>query len=67
VIFVNGQPHDVPDRATISELLAKLNIDPETSGIAVAVDSEVTARNAWTRHEVRDGAHVEIVTATQGG
>ena len=67
MIFVNGQPHDVPDRATISELLAKLNIDPETSGIAVAVDSEVAARNAWTRHEVREGAHVEIVTATQGG
>ena len=67
MIFVNGEPYYVPDHATISELLAGLNIDPEAPGIAVAVDSEIAARGAWTRHEVRDGARVEIVTATQGG
>lgn len=67
MIFVNGEPHEAPDRATISELLVSLRVDPEAPGIAVAVDSEIAARGAWTSHEVRDGARVEIVTATQGG
>jgi len=67
VIFVNGTPHDVPDRATISELLVSLSIDPRAPGIAVAVDAEIATRGDWTSHEVRDGARVEIVTATQGG
>jgi len=67
VIFVNGEPHEVPDHATIRELLVELDIDPEATGIAVAVDSEIAARGAWPVHEVPDGARVEIVTATQGG
>ncbi len=67
MIFINGEPYEAPDRATISELLAALSIDSEAPGIAVAVDSEIATRGAWTQHEVRDGARVEIVTATQGG
>ena len=67
MIFVNGKPHDMPDHATISELLAGLSIDPEAPGIAVAVDSEIASRGAWASHHIHDGAHVEIVAATQGG
>jgi sulfur carrier protein ThiS len=31
------------------------------------VDAEVATRGAWPTHEVAPGAHLEIVTATQGG
>jgi sulfur carrier protein len=67
MIFVNGSPHDVPAHATISELLVRLDIDPERPGIAVAVDAEIAARGEWRTREVPDGSRVEIVTATQGG
>jgi sulfur carrier protein len=67
VIYVNGRPHDVPDRATIVDVLAELDIDPDRPGIAVAVDSEVATRAEWRTREVADGARVEIVTAIQGG
>ena len=67
MIIVNGKPADVAAPATIRDVLIGLDIDPEATGIAVAVDSEVTTRADWQSHEVPDGAHVEIVTATQGG
>lgn len=67
MIFVNGQPTDLAAPATIREVLIGVDIDPETTGIAVAVDSEVATRGVWPTQEVADGARVEIVTATQGG
>lgn len=67
MIYVNGKPTQVDAPATIREVLIGLHIDPETPGIAVAVDSQIATRGAWQTHQVPDGAHVEIVTATQGG
>jgi len=67
VITVNGKPVAVGERPTIRELLLGLDIDPDRGGIAVAVDSEVARRGAWPTQTLDDGAHVEIVTATQGG
>ncbi|MDQ3676553.1 MAG: sulfur carrier protein ThiS [Actinomycetota bacterium] len=67
MIYVNGKPTDVDAPATVREVLIGLDIDPETPGIAVAVDSEIATRGAWQTHEVADGARVEIVTAMQGG
>jgi len=67
VIFVNGRPVEAADRTTIRDLLLAIDIDPDRAGIAVAVDSEVARRGAWPTQTVGDGAHVEIVTATQGG
>jgi sulfur carrier protein len=67
VIYVNGKPVQSPSRPTIRELLLELDIDPDRGGVAVAVDSEVARRGAWPTQTLDDGAHVEIVTATQGG
>jgi sulfur carrier protein len=67
VIFVNGKPVESGANPTIRDLLLALDIDPERAGIAVAVDAEVARRGAWPTQTVDDGAHVEIVTATQGG
>jgi sulfur carrier protein len=67
VIFVNGKPVESAANPTIRDLLLALDIDPERAGVAVAVDAEVARRGAWPTQTVDDGAHVEIVTATQGG
>jgi sulfur carrier protein len=67
VIYVNGRPVDPGERPTIRDVLLAIDIDPDRAGIAVAVDSEVARRGAWPTQIVDEGAHVEIVTATQGG
>ena len=67
MIYVNGTPVPSAGRPTIRELLLAIDIDPDRAGIAVAVDCEVARRGAWPTQTLEDGAHVEIVTATQGG
>ncbi len=67
MIYVNGRPLQSPADPTIRDVLVALEIDPDRGGIAVAVDSEVARRGAWPTQRLRDGARVEIVTATQGG
>jgi sulfur carrier protein len=67
MIFVNGEPVDAGGEPTISDVLLTLQIDPETAGIAVAVDAEVARRGVWQTRTLRDGARVEIVRAVQGG
>jgi thiamine biosynthesis protein ThiS len=68
VIYVNGKPTDPGERPTIRDVLLAVDIDPDTAtGIAVAVDAEVVRHGVWPTRTVRDGARVEIVTATQGG
>jgi sulfur carrier protein len=67
VIYVNGKPVRSASKPTIRDLLLELDIDPDRAGIAVAVDSEVARRGVWPTQTLDDGAHVEIVTATQGG
>ncbi|MEY2443361.1 MAG: sulfur carrier protein [bacterium] len=68
MIYVNGKPTaPASERPTIRDVLLAADIDPETAGIAVAVDAEVARRGIWQTRTVPDGARVEIVTATQGG
>ncbi|MDP2712421.1 MAG: sulfur carrier protein ThiS [Solirubrobacteraceae bacterium] len=67
MIFVNGTPVDTAAQPTIRDVLVELEIDPETAGIAVAVDAEVARRGVWPTRTLHDGAQVEIVQAVQGG
>ena len=67
MIYVNGKPVHSGANPTIRDVLLRLDIDPDRAGIAVAVDSEVARRGVWPTLTLDDGAHVEIVTATQGG
>ena len=67
MIYVNGTLTDAGPAPTIRDVLLRLDIDPDTAGIAVAVDAEVARRGEWPQRTVPDGARVEIVTATQGG
>ncbi len=64
-VLVNGERTELDDGTTVAALLARLDVPDR--GVAVALDAEVVPRSAWERTVVPDGAHVEVVTAVQGG
>jgi sulfur carrier protein len=64
-IQVNGRPAEVADAITVHDLLLRLDL-PRTD-VAVAVDGAVVPRSAWQHTTVSPGAHVEVVSAMQGG
>jgi sulfur carrier protein len=44
-----------------------LGIDPEASGVAVALNSEVVTRRRWSETTLTEGDRLEVIRATQGG
>lgn len=64
-IQVNGTEREVPDGATVTEMLASLGVPAR--GVAVAVDGVVVTKTDHDRTVVPDGAEVEVLTAVQGG
>jgi sulfur carrier protein len=67
IVHVNGEPTELEEGATVAALLSRLHVERRRRGIAVAVDAEVVPRGDWERQPLRDGAHVELVSAIQGG
>lgn len=62
---VNGGEREVPDGATIADVLAELGAP--ASGVAVALDGEVVPRAAFAETVLTEGAVLEVLTAVQGG
>ena len=67
MIVLNGQRSDVHAGESIAAVLARLGLDVEARGVAVAVDGEVVPRAQWDSHVVGEDARVEVLTAMQGG
>ena len=67
MIYLNGNPHDDDAEQTVASLLRALDLDADARGVAVAVDGEVVPRAGWSSFAIPDGAHVEVLTAMQGG
>jgi sulfur carrier protein len=66
-VFLNGRQRDLPDGASVAELVKLLTDAPGGRGIAVAVGGEVVPRGQWDGRTLGEGAKVEIVGAVQGG
>jgi thiamine biosynthesis protein ThiS len=64
-ISLNGDPYDLSGPVTISELLAKLEIDARR--VAVEHNLVVIKRAAFDGAIVREGDQVEIVNFVGGG
>ena len=64
-VWINDQPHELPDTATVADALAALGAPP--TGVAVAVDGEVVHRAGWAEHGLAPDARIEVLTAVQGG
>jgi len=62
---VNGELREMPDGATVADLVAA--VAGRTAGVAAAVNGEVVPRRGWAGARLRAGDQVEVVTAVQGG
>jgi sulfur carrier protein len=64
-ITLNGDPYELDSTLTVSELLARLDIDARR--VAVEHNLVVIKRGAFDATVVRDGDQVEIVNFVGGG
>ena len=64
-VKLNGEPHELPDGATLADAVAQ--VTDLASGVAAAVNGDVEPRGSWAATPLRDGDQVEVVTAVQGG
>lgn len=65
-VTVNGRTCELGDSAVDAAVRA-LGVDPGQTGIAVALNGTVVPRGRWSLTRLRDGDHVEVLTAAQGG
>jgi sulfur carrier protein len=64
-ITLNGDPYSVPGPLTITDLLARLDIDPRR--VAVERNFLVVKRAAYGDTMVTEGDEIEIVNFVGGG
>jgi sulfur carrier protein len=67
IVAVNGVEREISDGATITGVLAALDVPGHARGVAVAVEGEVVPRGRWTTTRLREGDRVEVLSAVQGG
>ncbi len=67
MIFVNGNEQALGEAEPLVTVLELLDLAPDARGVAVAVNGEVVPRAGWTTFTLPEGAHVEVLTAMQGG
>jgi sulfur carrier protein len=65
VVRLNGTERQFADGATLADVVASLTV--AHAGIAVALDDAVVPRSRWDSTTLFAGAHVEVLTAVQGG
>jgi sulfur carrier protein len=66
-LTVNGEPLELPDGATVGDLVEQAGAPARDRGVAIAVDAEVVPRSAWDRTVLSEGQRVELLAAMQGG
>ena len=67
-IKVNGESKTLAESSmSLFGILKAMGMDPELTGIAVALNLTVIRRDQWAETVVRSGDEVEIISARQGG
>ena len=64
-VTVNGQRWELPDGATLADVLARFGAP--SCGVAVALDGAVVPRGSWPGTPLHDDARIDVLTAVQGG
>jgi sulfur carrier protein len=65
-VCVNGEHRQLADATTVADVVQSL-VEEAERGVAVALDGDVVPRSEWESTTLRDGAHVEVLRAVQGG
>lgn len=66
-LLLNGTERELPEGATLTDLLLLAGLPPERTGVAVARNGEVVRRAHWASTCLSEGDRIELVSATQGG
>jgi sulfur carrier protein len=64
-ITVNGQSWNLPDGATLADVLERFGAP--SRGVAVALDGAVVPRVSWPGTSLHQDARIDVLTAVQGG
>ena len=64
-INVNAKEYQFKSTITLQEVIIQLDI--QTSGIAVAINQEIISKNTWQTTQLQQNDTVLIIKATQGG
>jgi sulfur carrier protein len=65
-IHVNDTAREIPDGATIADLVAELGLAGRR-GVAIALNDTIVHRVAWPSRQLVEGDRVLVIQATQGG
>lgn len=63
-LLINGAPTSLPEAATVSDLIARLELQGR---IAVEINRQIVPRSAFDQRQLTEGDEVEIVAAVGGG
>jgi sulfur carrier protein len=66
-VILNGERAELQGAASVSAAVVAAGAPAGARGVAVAVDGEVVPRGEWDSTELREGQHVEVLQAVQGG
>jgi sulfur carrier protein len=64
-VTLNGEETELPDGATVSDVLVRYG--RSDAGVAVAVNLDVVPRKTFADHVLQDGDRIDVVTAVGGG
>jgi len=64
---MNGKETNLAGPATLVTLLRENGITENSTGVAVAVNSNVIPRSKWDEVRLADGDKIEVINAVQGG
>ncbi|PTN04344.1 sulfur carrier protein ThiS [Mangrovibacterium marinum] len=65
-VIVNQQAMELPDSASVPDLLSALQIN-SIKGIALAVNDQIVRREHWNDFRFSSNDNILIIKATQGG
>lgn len=64
-ITINNKPFECSEGDSVATILALAGLP--TTGIAVAVGTQIVPRTEWENTKVQSGAKIIIIKAVQGG
>jgi len=64
-VTVNGESREMPDGASVADLVAQFDLTPER--VAVEVNERLVRRATYRETALREGDREEIVTLVGGG
>ena len=64
-IYVNGEPRQVPEPCTVTQLLETLGIKGQR--LALEINEQIVSKSQHDTHQFNAGDKVEIVHAIGGG